>query len=471
MLQKKVLQLSIFIISSLILLSRAACQPSPVSTPSLMPVVNLQTASPTPTVLPEGLRLTLDELTGQNISIWVPWLDDRADQLSYLVEDFNSTNAYGIRVEITTWGGEMALSDAMADGLTDSSTVPDVFIARPEDAFSFQRAGIELVALDDYLASPDWGLSEDERDDLISPVWQFGEEDGLQYGVPAETLGHFLFYNLTWGLELGFNAPPKTHEDFLLQTCKAERANLGDGTKTNDGTGGWLIASDSSSMLAWLAGFGFQIPTNAPYLFNLPETKSTFDYLKSLLVKECAWLGKQTTPYDYFASRYTLIYSGTQADIAGQRAVFSRTGNTDQWVLIPYPVKSGISTTLVDGTDYFIIKSDPVLQMAAWLFLRWMNEPDQQVRLSQTNGVWPSRSSVTKTLETENSSDLIYTYVYRAMETIQPVPHAADWAIVRRIFEDAAWQLFQPESRVNQIPSLLENLDATIEEILAMDEE
>ncbi|MGA9399099.1 MAG: extracellular solute-binding protein, partial [Anaerolineaceae bacterium] len=420
---------SIIILPILSLLSLAACQPSQVATPSLMPIVNFQTASPTPTVLPEDLRLTPDELSGQDVSIWLPWLDDRADQLSYLVDDFNSTNAYGIHVKITTWGGEMALSDAMADGLTGVPTLPDIFVALPEDAFSLQRAGIELVALDDYLASQDWGLSEDERADRIAPVWQLGEEDGLQYGVPAETLGHFLFYNLTWGLELGFNAPPKTHEDFLLQTCKAERANLEDGVKANNGTGGWLIASDSTSMLAWLTGFGFRIPTQSPYLFNLPETKSTFDYLKSLLVKECAWLGKQTTPYDYFAGRYTLIYSGTLADIAGQRAAFSRTGNTDQWVLIPYPVKSGISTTLVDGMDYFITKSDPVHQLAAWLFLRWMNEQAQQARLSQANGMWPSRSSVTKTLEIENSSDLIYTYIYRAMETIQPVPHAADWAI------------------------------------------
>lgn len=448
-----------------------ACQVAQKVTPSLMPVVSHQSVSPTPTSLPEELRLIADELKGQNITIWQPWLDERGDQLSYLVEDFNQSNANNIRVDVKSWGGEMALSDALVEDFTGVSPLPDIFIARPEDAFSFQRAGLTLVALDDYLASQDWGLSVEDRADLIEPIWQLGDNNGIQYGIPAEIQAHFLFYNLTWGLELGFTSPPKNQEDFLLQVCKADRANLTDASKANDGTGGWLVANDSASMLAWLTGFGYQIPSQSPYLFNLAETKSTFDYLKSLVVKDCAWLGKQSTAYDYFAERYALVYSGTLADITNQRAAFSRTGSIDQWVLIPYPNKGEGSPTLVDGTNYFIIKSDPVHQMAAWQFLRWLNEPAQQDRLFQLGNALPNRYSVVKTLGAENNLDLIYSYVYQSLDSIQPLPHDADWRIARLVLEDASWQLFQPESRANQIPAILENLDVTIKEILALSEE
>jgi ABC-type glycerol-3-phosphate transport system substrate-binding protein len=436
-----------------------------------MPVLNLQTASATPTILPEELKVSPQEVNGQTVSIWVPWLDERGDQLSFLVEDFNATNEYDIRLELTAWGGEMALADALTEGLSGATELPDLFVARPEQAFSFQRAGLDLVALDGYLASPDWGLAEQERSDRIDAVWQLGEGAELQLGLPAETNAHFLVYNLTWGLELGFNAPPRDHEDFLLQTCKAERVNLEDATRENDGTGGWLISNDSNSMLSWLSGFGYPIPSQPPYRFNTAETKSTFDYLKSLLVKQCAWLGRQTTPYDYFAGRYALLYSGSLAEISAQREAMSRAGNTDQWVLIPYPSKSGTGMTLVDGTDYFITASTPARQMAAWLFLRWMHAPGQQQRWSLATGSWPGSHSVAAAFETEHSSDLVYSYVFQALEGIQPAPHAAEWNVIRYIFEDAAWQLFQPESRVNQIPVLLETLDATIDEILAMDED
>ncbi len=75
---------------------------------------------------------------------------------------------------------------------------------------------MELVALDDYLASPDWGLNEEDRADLIEPIWQLGEAGGLQYGVPAEIMGHFLIYNLTWGLGAGFQCSPQEPRGFSV---------------------------------------------------------------------------------------------------------------------------------------------------------------------------------------------------------------------------------------------------------------
>jgi hypothetical protein len=54
------------------------------------------------------------------------------------------------------------------------------------------------------------------------------------------------------------------------------------------------------------------------------------------------------------------------------------------------------------------------------------------------------------------------------MKNIQPQPHDAEWSIARRIFEDALWQLFQPEMKADGIPALLEDLDVTIADVLAL---
>ncbi len=398
----------------LILILVSACQAASV-TPSAQPVVNIQTATPTATPLPGHIDLTGADLEGQNLTLWSPWLEDRGDQLSYLVQDFNRTNDYGITIELVPWGGDMALLDSLSGALAEPETLPDLFIAAPEEAFSLQAAGLPLIALDEYLASLVWGFSNEEKADLIDAVWQLGQTSGSQYGIPAETDAQFLFYNLTWGLELGFNNPPQDHEDFLLQSCKAEQANLKDGTRENNGTGGWLVTNDAASMLAWLAAFDFPVPAGAPYAFDLPEVKSGLDYLKNLEIKGCAWLGKAATPYDYLTTRYALLVSGSLEQVSQQRAAFSRTGSTDQWILLPYPRQSGEPQMILDGSNYFLVSSQPERQMAAWVFLRWMSEPLQQVRMSQVTGTWPGRRSAVSTLQAEWSSDLIYSYVFSAM--------------------------------------------------------
>jgi len=435
-------------------------------TPSAQPAVSIQTATPTATPLPGHLDLSGEDLAGQSLTLWSPWLEDRGDQLSYLVQDFNQTNDYGITIELVPWGGDMALLDGLSGVLTEPKALPDLFIAAPEEAFNLQAAGLPLIALDEYLASPEWGFSNEEQADLIVPVWQLGQTGENQYGVPAETDAQFLFYNLTWGLELGFNNPPQDHEDFLLQACMAEQANLKDATRENNGTGGWLVTNDAVSMLAWLTAFDFPVPAGAPYVFDQPEVKSGLDYLKNLEIKGCAWLGKASTPYDYLTTRYSLLVSGSLEEVSQQRAAFSRAGSTDQWLLIPYPRQSGDPLMLLDGSDFFLVSSEPGRQMAAWVFLRWMSDPLQQVRMSQVTGAWPSRQSAVSALQAEWSADLIYSYVFSAMTSLQPAPHDAGWSIARRVFEDAAWQLFQPETRADGIPTLLIDLDATLLELL-----
>ena len=144
----------------------------------------------------------------------------------------------------------------------------------------------------------------------------WGRVAAVQYGIPAETDAQFLFYNLTWGLELGFNTPPKNRADFLLQSCKAQKANLEDDSRENNGTGGWLIAYDSASLLAWLSASDSPLPAGAPFTFDLPETRSVLDYLKNLEVRDCSWLGKAATPYEYFTKRYALMVSGSLAEIS-----------------------------------------------------------------------------------------------------------------------------------------------------------
>ena len=51
------------------------------------------------------------------------------------------------------------------------------------------------------------------------------------------------------------------------------------------------------------------------------------------------------------------------------------------------------------------------------------------------------------------------------LDSFQPAPRLASWRTVRRILQDAAWQIFSPIVRVDGIPGVLEELDGMVKEM------
>jgi hypothetical protein len=52
--------------------------------------------------------------------------------------------------------------------------------------------------------------------------------------------------------------------------------------------------------------------------------------------------------------------------------------------------------------------------------------------------------------------------------TVQSAPPVAGWRIARFVLQDAFWQALQPFTGVDDIPLVLEQLDATILEVQAL---
>ncbi len=77
-------------------------------------------------------------------------------------------------------------------------------------------------------------------------------------------------------------------------------------------------------------------------------------YLYDLFLENCAWIGRQQHPYQYFANRQALTYSGKMEDILIQERVNELNNSNDQWTVLPYPSKIDKPVLLIDGDSYAI---------------------------------------------------------------------------------------------------------------------
>lgn len=445
----------------------SACTPEPSNlqetvtvTPKVIkPSVNV---TPTATKMPE-INTDPKALAGVQITYLHPWSNESGRIMDMLVDEFNQSNEWGIHVLIEQPGStSLAIQQLRSsdNGEVNVAVVPSYELLYQDQYLS------DVLDLNPYAASTKVGFSKDERADFEQVIWNENLVGGKLYGIPAEASAAVMFHNITWADELGFSSLPKTSTAFRLQTCAANATFRKDNDRLNDGLGGWIVSSDADTIFSWLNIFdGFDLTT--PHeKFNNNEVKQGFEYLFNLQASSCAWSGRVPEPYDYFANRQALSYSGTTQDILPQSAAFIRSGNDieDEWQVMAYPGGED-SDVLTRGLAYGVLKSDDQKDLASWLFIRWLSQPVNQARMLQVTGSLPLGEAV---MDYMSSFEEDYP---QWKDALLLLPHAksitaqADLGIIRMVLGDAGAFLFKPEFTAEGIPDLLYQLDSTIKEL------
>jgi multiple sugar transport system substrate-binding protein len=445
-------------------------RPSPIDarTPTLSPAPTL---TPTPTLRP----VALEDLRGLTVRILHPWVGETASALAGLAAEFNSTNPWGISVVLEQPGSSAALADAIQEGHQ-----PDGVAALPEQVAAWQAQHRPVVNLSGMISSPEWGLDAGALKDIPAAFWQSGQPGGPRWGMPALRTARILFYNTTWAGELGFTHPPQTPEEFRKQACKAAQANSVDQDTTNDGTGGWLVDDNALTLLSWISAFGGKV-TNATgdaYQFQSTPAVEALTFLKQLESDGCAWVGRDSQPFGYFARRYALFVTAnlenyrTQeaalADPQNKPAVSGRlSGFEDNWTMLPFPVTQGEPVIVFSGPSWSIFAGQPERELATWLFIRWLVGTDQQARFASADGELPVRVAALSSLPTGELANPQWQLAQPWLLGGLNPPGLASWQSVHGLLEDAATQLFQAETTVVQVPQILAEMDAMAKELAA----
>ncbi len=465
------------LLAAVTLLAVAACQTPAVSPP---PAAATATATRTPTTAPiptptatlqPELRVEEADLRGLQIQFLHPWAGATAEQIDLLVETFNRTNPWNFRVIAESAGGTGMLFQEVERRAEDD--LPNLVAAPGEYLFTWQRAEPDrVVALDGYLSHAQWGLSKEQVDDFVPVFWQQDKAGEERLGIPLLRDASVLLYNVTWAKELGFSRAPVTPEEFRQQSCAAALANRSDRTISNDGTGGWIIETRGVTLWSWLRGFGAD-PSPAgqtAYQFNTPAAGQTFTFLRGLFDENCAWKSRLAEPYEYFANRQALFYSGVLEDTLIQAHTMTRLQKTDEWTVIPYPSLDGEPVVVASGPSLAVLRSTPEEQLAAWLFLRWLIMPAHLAELTEAAGGLPVTQSALLELRAFGARQPQWRVGLNYLEQLQTPPANAGWRNVRSLLEDAGYQALLPSVPPEGIPDVLKLLDEMIQELDAQAE-
>ena len=431
--------------------------PSATAIPTKIPVTPIATTIPYLQVDPENLK-------GVTVRFWHPFTDDTASLMRQLADEFNEENEYGIRVEVFSIGASGSLDERFSTAMLQEDGAP-MLVAGPQILLHHWNEQGWLIPVQDYIKYPAWNWDADEVDAFILAQHQDG--NGNQISLPLNWYANVLFYNQTWAQELNQNRTPTDMGTFEMQACAAKDALLNYDDRDNDGTGGYIINRDADALLGWLNIYGYDISTDPDeaYQFSTDEAEEAFTALWELSDAGCAWQSRVLNPYDYFAERKAIFYAGSTRDIFWQERAMQNTGNSDEWTVIPYPSANGAAPLLVDSTGAAIVAAAPEEQLASWLFLQTLTNSRNQALIAIAASSMPVRESAWEWLEIYAAAHPQWALVHEWENERISVPTRSDWLQASNVLEDAAWELYQPFTTQERIPTLLEQLDAMIAEI------
>jgi ABC-type glycerol-3-phosphate transport system substrate-binding protein len=91
---------------------------------------------------------------------------------------------------------------------------------------------------------------------------------------------------------------------------------------------------------------------------------------------------------------------------------------------MPYP-GVGDPVIVTYGPSYAALKSTPEQELAAWLFIRWLLEPERQEQWVRVGGLFPLRSSALSLLSDYSTTHPQWAAAVALLDDAQPVPPSA----------------------------------------------
>ncbi len=449
--------------------------PTPDWTATPIPPTATRTLTPTPTAtpLPDYLTVLPESLDGTELTLHFSFDNNVQEALKDLAARYNSENTDGITLRIA----QAYSLDELAEALSvQKAGKANLVIADSAWLSSLNANSGILMDLSDFMNSTDLSIEAAGADPIMPVILASEENNGSYFGLPLWAEPSFLFYNKTWAVELGFEDSPESLAALAEQACAAGKANYADEDESKHGTGGWIISSEPGGVMSWLLTFSREKRTPGQILRgdSAELFGDTAAWLRNLYDNGCAWQSRVREPYDYFANRYALFYSGTYADAERQLSAFEQSADHrfDNWDLIVYPGRSAgrkDNPRIYADTEVIgISRGDAAAMNAAWRFIRWLYQEDHAAELSLAAGGWPVQDSDSVTRLYRNSGK---NKLYQSLSLRQYMADRdADehWLTDQRILSDGFAYIFNLSVTAEDIPGIWDQIGSSIAEINAV---
>lgn len=336
------------------------------------------------------------DLNGVQVLFWHQHSRAREEAMNKIIDEFNATNPYGITVTGEYAGGYGDIYNKMISGLAGGS-VPNLVVGYQNQAGAYMLAD-GLVDIEPYVNDPEYGLTDAEKADFIEGIYNSdynAQFENKRLGFPPNRSMEVLYYNMDWLKNLGYDTPPKNWAEFE-EMCMAA-------TDSATGKYGYAISTDASNVFAMdisRGGDGFLDSTSANYDFDKKEIAESFEMMKRLYdagaaLKIAEAYGDQTD----FGNGKVLFTMGSTSGLPYYASAVNsgETGGFD-WSVAPIPHSTAKPVMDMYGASVSIPRTTPEQQLAAWIFIKFLTNPDSEKQWTEASGYFPVRKSVRDSL-------------------------------------------------------------------------
>jgi multiple sugar transport system substrate-binding protein len=334
---------------------------------------------------------------------WHPLAGADEAKLLEMIDTFNQTNPWHITVVGEHHTSDLdALYNKVVAGIS-TDQLPSLVMTEPRLTAGYAANEI-AVPLDPYLKSKDWGFTTEELADFFPDALttsRLPQYENQLFSLPCCRDFQALYYNVDWLKELGYEEPPQTWEAFNKMACAA--------SNPAEGRFGFEMGMDSSIFTSLLATQDIPLTNTGATAFTLggDQGREALQYLQGLFSQGCAnWESEQSQVTGFGEGRSLFVIDST-AHLDTYRDAVASEGNF-VWSLAALPHTTDEPLMRVYGPAATILRTNPQEQLAAWLFLKWFTEPEQQARWTRAINTLPIRASAADLLEDDFAENPLY---------------------------------------------------------------
>ena len=402
---------------------------------------------------------------GQEVVFWYQHTREREEALQKLIADFNQRNSQGISVRGEYVGRYGDIYNKMNVGIQSGSIAASLVVAYQNQAMAYYQAD-GIVDIMPYMNSPKWGFSPEERQDYVQAFLRQDNVGGAQIGFPPNRSMELLYYNLDWLRELGYDKPPANWDEFA-KMCRLAKQRPFSKSKDTSRSLGFLFDIDTSRLAAMVFSRGGDLVNadGTAYLLDSPEVKAALELMRELLAAGVIDVaGEQDAELNEFVTGQILFSQDSSSGLPFYKSGIEDSGLDFEWG-VTHPPQTG-DTPVVDiyGASVSICTSTPELQLAAWLFLKWLTAPEQQARWVRASNYFPVRKSTAKELQGYFAENPHYGAAFSMLDYGKSEPTIASYQQVRRLIQKAMVEAIEGGNMEQVLADLQLAANKTIEQ-------
>ena len=351
----------------------------------------------------------------QEIAFWHPQSGSNGAALQAMVDKFNATNDKKITINATFQQNYNELNAKNLAALS-AGTPPEFTVAYENWVADYAKGG-HMVDLDDYVKDKNLGLTKESLNDIYPSYL-----DGLRFAQYGNKLLSFpftkslvvMYVNEELMQKGGVREVPKTWNEFataigqlsrgdqtlLIDPSLATADTLKDPSRGR--TYGWGNYASASTINAWAYSRGGSMLTADNKQVRFTE----LPYLESFQLTEDAFKRQHAynpprqpgNDYDFVANRMAFIMMSSTSRPFVRNTMKNNGREKMPWRVAIIPQKDPSKPATVQyGANIAVFKTTPAKQAAAWAFIKWFTDRDQDVQWSITSSYMPIRKSSSET--------------------------------------------------------------------------